>query len=133
MSAPKKKEMRNNRLMQTYEYKDSFRKRDFKQLKERVCQLSQAVDAVLFQHSTFCYLVRLSIMISGNEMTDIFKESTNVYASSQRIKSEIIINSSRDSGVDGVIVRNATKSYGSGRNKCDVLQDLNMTVKKGKM
>jgi hypothetical protein len=72
-------------------------------------------------------------MISGNEMTDIFKESTNVYASSQRIKSEIIINSSRDSGVDGVIVRNATKSYGSGRNKCNVLQDLNMTVKKGKM
>lgn len=122
--------MRNNRLVQTHEYKDSFRKRDFKQLKERICQLSQAVDAVLFQHSTFCYLVRLSIMISGNEMTDIFKELTNVYASSQRIKSEIIINSSRDSGV---IVRNATKSYGSGRNKCDVLQDLNMTVKKGKM
>nr|CAH0113565.1 unnamed protein product [Daphnia galeata] len=61
---------------------------------------------------------------------DVIEESADVLASPQRIDSETI-NSASDSGVDGVIVRNANKSYGSGKNKYKVLQDLNMTVKKG--
>ena len=63
---------------------------------------------------------------------DVIEESADVLASSQRIDSGNK-NNTCDSGVDGVIVRNANKSYGSGRNKCDVLQDLNMTIQKGKM
>ncbi len=60
---------------------------------------------------------------------DVIEESADVLASPQRIDGETI-NSASDSGV---IVRNANKSYGSGKNKCDVLQNLNMTVKKGTM
>jgi hypothetical protein len=32
-----------------------------------------------------------------------------------------------------VVVRNATKVYGSGKNRCAVLEGLNMTIKKGDM
>ncbi len=32
-----------------------------------------------------------------------------------------------------VVVRNATKVYGSGKNRCAVLEGLNMTIKKGEM
>ena len=65
-------------------------------------------------------------------MEDVIEESVDVLASSQRIDSETIHIAS-DSSVDGVIVRNANKSYGSGKNKYTVLQNLNMTVKKGTM
>ena len=37
------------------------------------------------------------------------------------------------SSVRAVVVRNATKVYGSGKNQCAVLEGLNMTIKKGEM
>jgi hypothetical protein len=33
----------------------------------------------------------------------------------------------------GVIVNNATKTYGAGKSKCAILRGLDMTVKKGTM
>ena len=63
---------------------------------------------------------------------DVIEESVEVISSCQRIYSKTINNTS-DSDVNDVIVRIATKSYGSGRKKCDVLQGFNMTVQKGKM
>ena len=63
---------------------------------------------------------------------DVIEESVEVISSCQRINSKTDNNTS-DSDVNGVIVRTATKSYGSGRNKCDVLQGFDMTVRKGKM
>ena len=35
--------------------------------------------------------------------------------------------------VRAVVVRNATKVYGSRSNRCAVLEGLNMTIKKGEM
>jgi hypothetical protein len=32
-----------------------------------------------------------------------------------------------------VLIRNATKSYGTGKKRCTVLEGLNMTVNKGSM
>lgn len=37
------------------------------------------------------------------------------------------------SSVRAVVVRNATKVYGSRSNRCAVLEGLNMTIKKGEM
>lgn len=37
------------------------------------------------------------------------------------------------SAVGAVVVRNATKVYGSRSNRCAVLEGLNMTIKKGEM
>jgi hypothetical protein len=62
---------------------------------------------------------------------EIIEEMADVFASSHRINNEN--NNPSDSGVNSVIIRNATKTFGSGRNKCAVLQGLNMTVKKGSM
>ncbi len=38
-----------------------------------------------------------------------------------------------DDDTQGVLIRNATKSFGVGRFRCTVLERLNMTVKKGSM
>lgn len=62
---------------------------------------------------------------------EVIEEMADVFASSHRINNEI--NNPSDSGVNSVTIRNATKTFGSGRNKCAVLQELNMTVKKGSM
>ena len=92
--------------------------------------------AAIYQATKCCSLIHLSCYFvestSTNMTQDVIEDSVNVLASSQRVKSETN-NSARDSSVDGVIVRNANKSYGSGKNKYKVLQDLNMTVKKGTM
>jgi hypothetical protein len=92
--------------------------------------------AAIYQATKCCSLIHLSCYFvestSTNMTQDIIEDSVNVLASSQRVKSGTN-NSASDSIVDGVIVRNANKSYGSGKNKYKVLQDLNMTVKKGTM
>ncbi|EFX61237.1 ABC protein, subfamily ABCH, partial [Daphnia pulex] len=63
-------------------------------------------------------------------MTENFsEESAYVLSLSHRIANEN--NCPSDSCVYGVLVRNATKTFGSGSKKCAVLQGLNMTVKRG--
>jgi hypothetical protein len=62
---------------------------------------------------------------------DVVEESADVFVPSQPIDGET--NSTSDYGVHSVIVRNAIKTYGSGSQQCAVLQELNMTVKKGSM
>ncbi|EFX62367.1 hypothetical protein DAPPUDRAFT_337061, partial [Daphnia pulex] len=57
---------------------------------------------------------------------DFIEESADVLSPSHRIANEI--NNPSDSCV---LVRNATKTFGSGSKKCAVLQGLNMTVKRG--
>ncbi len=63
---------------------------------------------------------------------DVSEEMADAFASPHWINNENDSNPS-DSGVNSVIIRNATKTFGSGRNKCAVLQGLNMIVKKGSM
>ena len=95
--------------------------------------------AAIYQATKCCSLIQLSCYFvestSTNMTQDVIEDSVNVFVSSQRVKSgtNTTNNSASDSSVDGVIVRNANKSYGSGKNKYKVLQDLNMTVKKGTM
>lgn len=40
---------------------------------------------------------------------------------------------SNDDAVDAVCVRNASKGYGIGKRRSNVLKSLNMTIKKGTM
>ncbi len=63
---------------------------------------------------------------------NVIEESANVLSPSHRIDNENNCPTSV-SCVYGVLVRNATKTFGSGRNKCAVLQGLNMSVKRGSM
>jgi hypothetical protein len=55
-------------------------------------------------------------------------------SSHHQLESETNINPSGSSRINqAVLVRNATKSYGVGRNRCAVLEGLDMTVKRGSM
>jgi hypothetical protein len=62
---------------------------------------------------------------------DFIEESADVLSPPHRIANEI--NCPSDSCVYGVLVRNATKTFGSGSKKCAVLQELNLSVKRGSM
>ncbi len=54
------------------------------------------------------------------------------FLTSHRIDSEET-NNNHGADADGVVVRNATKTYGVGSNRHVILNGLNMTVKKGTM
>jgi hypothetical protein len=62
---------------------------------------------------------------------DFIEESADVLSPPHRIANEI--NNPSDSCVYGVLVRNATKTFGSGSKKCSILQGLNLSVKRGSM
>jgi hypothetical protein len=62
---------------------------------------------------------------------DVIEVSVDVLSHSHRIANEN--NCPSDSRVYGVLVRNATKTFGSGSKKCAVLQELNLSVKRGSM
>jgi hypothetical protein len=62
------------------------------------------------------------------------EEFTVTVSSHHQLESETNINPSGSSRINqAVLVRNATKSYGVGRNRCAVLEGLDMTVKRGSM
>jgi hypothetical protein len=62
---------------------------------------------------------------------NVIEELADVLPPSHRINYEI--NNPGDSCVYGVLVRNATKTFGSGSKTCAILQGLNMSVKRGSM
>ncbi len=62
---------------------------------------------------------------------NVIEESADVLPPSRRIDNEI--NNPSDSCVYGVLVRNATKTFGSGSKKCAILQGLNLSAKRGSM
>jgi hypothetical protein len=63
---------------------------------------------------------------------DVIEESADVPFPPQRISDENNCPIS-DSCVYGVLVHNATKTFGSGSKKCSILQGLNLSVKRGSM
>lgn len=56
-------------------------------------------------------------------------EGPAVFVSSDQFDSE----RNNDTCADGVLVRKANKIYGVGNSRCAILEELNMTVKKGTM
>lgn len=56
---------------------------------------------------------------------------SEVVVSSHQINGET--ESAGDAGVPAVLVRDATKCYGVRKNRCAVLQSLDMSVQKGIM
>lgn len=76
-----------------------------------------------FRHFTFVIFDSLcETMTKGVEGSPVFV-SCNQFDSER----------SADIYADGVLVRNAYKIYGVGRNRCAILDGLHMTVKKGTM
>lgn len=60
--------------------------------------------------------------------------SSQVFLTSHRLDhSDETNNNNGGVAADGVVVRNAIKSYGVGSNRYVILNGLNMTVKKGTM
>lgn len=59
--------------------------------------------------------------------------SSQVFLTSHRLDHSDETNNNNGATADGVVVRNAIKSYGVGSNRYVILNGLNMTVKKGTM